>query len=287
MEANGAKAGERLIDLHLHTTYSDGHWSPPDLFDALAERGITLAAVADHDQLDHLPEVLALGAVRGVSVIPATEATAAWRDTAPHILCYAPPATGFTGGALRAVLDRTRAAMLANTAAIVQTLRKRGYDFARQAEILADQGGQAARAGDVARVLLESGQANTPGEALALVTEAGYRQAAAPLAEIVEAAHADGALCLLAHPGRGDGEIHRYEPDELEAMLRDAPLDGLEVHYPTHSPEQVAAYTAFARGHDLLISSGSDSHGPRQRTPIAYTAAYAAKLLERLDMRGA
>jgi 3',5'-nucleoside bisphosphate phosphatase len=275
---------ERLIDLHLHTAYSDGHWSPPALFDALAERGVTIAAVADHDQLDHLPEVLALAAGRGVTALPATEATAGWRETAPHILCYAAPATGFSGDALRAVLDGVRAAVRANTAVIVHTLRQRGYDFSRQAELLAEQDGEPMRAGDVAHLLLESGQAPTPAEAMALVVAAGYHQATAPLAEIVEAAHADGALCLLAHPGRSDGEIHRYEPDEIEAMLREVPLDGLEVYYPTHAPEQIAAYAALARRHDLLISAGSDSHGPQQRLPVAYPASAAANLLARLGV---
>lgn len=275
---------ERRIDLHLHTTYSDGHWSPPALFDQLARLGVAIAAVTDHDQLDHLPDILALGAERGLIAIPATEATASWRGTAPHIICYAPPATGFTGGALRAVVDRTRAVMRANTAAIVAALRQRGYHFSRQAEILAELGGQPIRGSDVAWLLLESGQADTPAEAMALVVAAGYLQTTAPLAEVVAAAHADGAICLLAHPGRDDGEIHRFEPDEIEAMLREAPLDGLEVYYPTHTPAQIAAYRALASRHKLLVSAGSDSHGPRQRLPIAYPARVAAALLARLGV---
>lgn len=273
---------DQPIDLHLHTTYSDGHWRPAALFDDLAARGVSVASVVDHDQLDHLPEALALGAARGITVIPGSEATARWRGTAAHILCYAPPATGFTGGALRAVLDRTNAAMLANTAEIYDYFRQRGYSFPRQQEILAEHVGQPIRAGDVARLLHESGYVGTPSEAMARVIEAGYRQATAELAEVVEAAHASGGVCLLAHPGRGEGEIHRYEPEEIEALLGDIPLDGIEVHYPSHTPAQVTAYTALAQRHNLLISAGSDSHGPRQRLPIAYPAGAAAALLARL-----
>jgi 3',5'-nucleoside bisphosphate phosphatase len=275
---------DTLIDLHLHTTYSDGHWVPRSLFDQLAECGIAIASVVDHDQLDHLPEVLALGAERGITVIPGTEVTASWRGTAAHFLCYAPPASGFTSDALRSVVNLTRAAMLANTTMIYQTLRQRGYDFPRQSELLAAQGGQPVRAGDVARLLLESRHVATQEEAMAMVIEAGYRQATAPLAEVVEAAHASGALCLLAHPGRSDGEIHRFEPEEIEKMLRDVPLDGVEVYYPTHSEQQIAAYMTLARRHDLLISVGSDSHGPRQRLPVAYPAAHVSALLARLDV---
>ncbi len=275
---------DTTIDLHLHTTYSDGHWTPAALFSQLVERGVAIASIVDHDQLDHLPEVLALGAERGVTVVLGTEVTASWRGTAAHILCYAPPATGFTSDALRSVVDGIRAAMLANTAMIYRNLRQRGYEFPRQREILTAQSGEPIRAGDVARLLRESGHAATPAEAMALVYEAGYRQATAPLNEIVEAAHASGAVCLLAHPGRGEGEIHRYAPWEIEALLREVPLDGVEVHYPTHTAEQIAAYTDLARRLDLLTSAGSDSHGPRQRLPVAYPAASASALLSRLSL---
>ncbi|HEX9037241.1 MAG TPA: PHP domain-containing protein [Ktedonobacterales bacterium] len=275
---------DELIDLHLHTIYSDGHWLTRPLFDALVERRIAIAAVMDHDQFLHLPEALALGVECGVTVLPGTEVTSQWRGTSPHILCYAPPATGFTSDALRMVTDRIRATMLANTTIIYQALVARGYSFPRQSDILAEQGGEPVRAGDVGRLLRESGHATTPAEAMALVYEAGYEQATAPLAEVVEAAHASGAVCILAHPGRAAGEIHRYEPDEIERMLADIPLDGIEVNYPTHTPDQVAAYAALAQRHNLLVSAGSDSHGPRQRLPIAYPAANAASLLTRLGL---
>jgi predicted metal-dependent phosphoesterase TrpH len=273
-----------LIDLHLHTTYSDGHWTPPALFDQLAQRGVTIASVMDHDQFDHLSEAQALGEERAITVIPGTEVTARWRGTAAHILCYAPPSAGFTGSALRSVVDGIRADMLANTALIYQTLRQRGYEFPQQSEILAAQGGQPVRAGDVAKLLLQSGYVVTPAEAMALVVEAGYRQATAPLTEVVEAAHASGAVCLLAHPGRGGGEIHRYEPWEIEALLREVSLDGVEVYYPAHSETQVAAYMELAGRHNLLISAGSDSHGPRQRLPIPYPASHSSALLAHLGV---
>ncbi len=275
---------DTLIDLHLHTTCSDGHWTPPALFDQLAERGVTIASVTDHDRLDHLPEILALGAERGITVIPGVEITARWRETAAHILCYAPLGAGFTSDALRSVVDGIRSTMLANTTMIYQTLRQRGYDFPRQDEILADQSGQPIRAGDVARLLLESGHVTTPAQAMALIYEAGYLQATAPLGEVVEVARASGAVSLLAHPGRGGGEIHRYDQWEIEALLGEIPLDGIEVHYPAHTEEQIAVYMGLARRHDLLISAGSDSHGPRQRLPVAYPAARASALLSRLGL---
>ena len=276
---------DAAVDLHLHTRYSDGTWRPVDLFETLAQRGFRLVSVVDHDQFDHLPEVMALGAEHDIAVIPGTEVTTAWRGQAPHLLCYAPLPSGFTGDALRALIDDTAARMRANTRMIYDAMLARGYSFPRQAEVLADRDGKLVRARDVGDLLVAHGYASGPAEALQMVAEAGYQQMLAPLEQAVAAAHASGALCLLAHPGRGEGEIHRFEPAEIEALLAEIPLDGIEIHYPTHTAEQVAAYAALAERRNLLVSAGSDSHGPRQRLPIAYPAQRIAALLERLGVR--
>jgi len=275
---------EAAVDLHLHTRYSDGRWRPVDLFETLAQYAFRLVSVVDHDQLDHLPEVMALGAEHGIGVIPGTEVTTEWRGLAAHLLCYAPLPTGFTGDALSRLIDDTRTRMRANTRMIYDAMLARGYTFPRQAEILADRNGKLNRAMDVGDLLVTHGYASGPGEALQMVTAAGYQQMLAPIEQAVAAAHASSALCLLAHPGRGEGEIHRYEPAEIEALLAEVPLDGVEVYYPTHTAEQVAAYAALAQRHNLLASAGSDSHGPHQRLPLASPAQRIAPLLERLGV---
>jgi predicted metal-dependent phosphoesterase TrpH len=272
------------VDLHLHTRYSDGSWRPADLFAALEQGGFCVVSVVDHDQMEHLPEVAALGAERGIIVIPGTEVTTEWRGLAAHLLCYAPLATGFTSDALRAVVDDTRARMLANSQMIYDQMLARGYRFPRQQEVLASRDGRLNRAMDVGTLLLAHGYADGPGEAMRMVNEAGYQQALAPIEQAVAAAHASGALCVLAHPGRGEGEIHRYEPAEIEALLAEVPLEGVEVYYPTHSTAQVAAYEALAARHGLLTSAGSDSHAPSTRQPIPYPARRIAPLLQRLGV---
>jgi 3',5'-nucleoside bisphosphate phosphatase len=275
---------DAAVDLHLHTRYSDGAWRPADLFDVLAKGGFRVVSVVDHDQMDHLPEVVALGAAHGIVVIPGTEVTTEWRGLAAHLLCYAPLAMGFTSDALRAVVDDTRARMLANTRMIYETMLARGYRFPHQREVLASRDGQLSRALDVSDLLLAHEYAAGPAEAMRMVTEAGYQQALAPIERAVAAAHASGALCVLAHPGRGEGEIHRFEPAEIAALLAEAHLDGIEVYYPTHSSAQVAAYEALAARHGLLISAGSDSHAPNTRQPIPCPARRIAPLLRRLGV---
>jgi hypothetical protein len=134
---------------------------------------------------------------------------------------------------------------------------------------------------DNASLLFAHGYVADLQSGLGIIQEVGYVQIAAPLEEAVAAAHADDALAMLAHPGRGGGEIHRYEPEELALMSDEIPLDGVEAYYPTHTETQVAAFCALAQRRALLVSAGSDSHGPRQRLPIPYPASLVAALLER------
>jgi predicted metal-dependent phosphoesterase TrpH len=264
------------IDLHLHTLYSDGHWRPVDLFDHLAARGFRAAAVTDHDTLRHVDEMRLLGMERGIAVLAGVEVTTSWRGITAHLLCYA---AHFTGSALDALCQQTEQAQLDNTRAVHAELLRRGYTFPRKSEPLAEHDGQPVRPVDNATLLHAHGYASGLDAALAMIADAGYRQISAPLADALAAAHADGAVALLAHPGRGGGEIHRFDPNLLGALLDDLPLDGVEVHYPTHTSEQTAAYVALVGHRGLLSGAGSDSHGPRQRLPIAYPAHLAAALL--------
>lgn len=270
------------VDLHTHTVFSDGHWRPDALITHLAELGFRLAAIADHDRFDHLPAIQAHAAERGLALLPAVEVTTNWHGRVAHLLCYAralPP-----DGALARLTAATRDGMRENNDAVAAELVRRGYAFPRQEEALAASGGRVERPIDNARLLLAHGYVATMGAALALIAGAGYHIISAPLAEAVAAAHADGALALIAHPGRRDGEVPPYEPELLATLLDEIPLDGIEAYYAVHRPDQTAAYLALARQRDLLVSAGSDSHGPRQRLPIAYPARDVAALLERLDL---
>ena len=259
------------VDLQIHTVYSDGHWQPPALFAYLAQEGFRLVAITDHDTLEHVGELKALGAAHGIQVLPGVEMTTNWQGYSAHLLCYA---AEFRDETLASLAQATVAAQLANTRDVYDALKRQGFRFPEESALLV-------RPIDNARLLLAHSYAATLDDALRMIADAGYRAISTPLSDAVEAAHASGALAVLAHPGRGGGEIHRYDPPQLTEMLREIPLDGIETRYPTYSDEQVASYTEFARVHGLLASAGSDSHGPDQRLPIPYPAAQCAELLAR------
>ncbi len=271
--------GSDPIDLQIHTIHSDGHWHPEDLFAHLAGAGFRAVAITDHDRVDQGGELHALGAAHGIVVIPGVEMTTRWQGLSAHLLCYAPSLA--PDGALDRLARETVRAQEENTQAVYEELRRRGYAFARQAEVLRESEGRLRRPLDNARLLQAHGYAAERARALETIRDAGYRSITAPLDVVVSAAHRDGAMAVLAHPGRGGGEIQRYDLPLLAEMLAEVPLDGIEGHYPTYTPEQVAAYSAFAAERGLLVSAGSDSHGPRQRLPIPYPARTCAALLAR------
>ena len=272
-------AAQDSIDLHMHTTYSDGHWAPSELFGYLAAHQFTLVAVTDHDRVDRLDEMFELGREHDVSVLTGVEVTTDWDGRMTHLLCY-----GFdpARGALATLTQRTFDEQLANTHAVYAELLRRGHSFPRQAEILAATQGELDRPVDNAKLLRDHGYVTDIQSGITAIRDAGFRSITAPLVDAVAASHADGGIAIIAHPGRGDSGITHYTVPLLEELATTGiPLDGIEVYYPLYTPEQVNAYATLANTQNWLLSAGSDSHGPRQRYPIAYRAYQIAALLAR------
>jgi predicted metal-dependent phosphoesterase TrpH len=164
------------------------------------------------------------------------------------------------------------------------TLRRQGYDFPRQEEILADNGGKLRLPGDNIRLLREHGYAADRFSALQMIREAGYRSIKADMAETVDAAHRSGAVCLIAHPGRRESGFTFYSTELLDQVRAEIPIDGIEVYHPYHSQEVIEVYLAYVRQHDLLLSTGSDSHSHPGRMPIKHRAEISRRLLESLGI---
>ena len=277
MNTGGISAGA-LADLHMHTTYSDGRWQSDDLFAHLKQRGFAVVAITDHDTCAGITEMQTVGSTVGIHVLAGVEMSANWHGKPCHILCYA---SHFHGNALEEVAKATVKRQFDNTLAVHRELLNRGMVFSRQSETLAHQQGRLVRPVDNASLLVEHSYAANISEALEYIRVCGYFMETAPLADVVAAAHQDGAVAVIAHPGREDGEIRGYLPEELESLARECSIDGIEVWYPTHTPDQVSAFERVADASHLFTSAGSDSHGPEQRLPIPYPARNIAGLLAR------
>ncbi len=278
-------SSDTSIDLHMHTTYSDGRWSAEQLLDHIAHEGFGLVAVTDHDHVETVPSIQQLGAQKHVSVLAGVEISAQWHGKMGDVLCY-----GFDphDDALKAITDQVRQKAAANAEEVYEELLRRGYRFPHRQELLTATNGELRVAGDCANLLIKHGYLNDWPTALEMIRDAGYREMKADMAETVEIVHQSGGVALIAHPGRGQRqpqEFTFYTPHLLDQVRAEIPLDGIEVYYPTHPSELVATYLAYTQQHNLLVSAGSDSHGPPGRMPIKYRAELCQRLLERVGIQ--
>ena len=273
-------ATDSAIDLHLHTTYSDGRWTPEPLLDYLLREQFGLAAITDHDRVDTLAAIQQLALDKHLPVLVAVEMTTTWKGEWTDLLCFGfDPAHNALNDLAQDLVHRQQE----NTRQVYENLQRQDYALSPDAlsAILANPSSQQPHA--LVALLKEHGYGLGEPSAGEIVMAAGCTFATNDPAAVVEAAHRSGAVCLLAHPGRGDGFI-TYGVQLLDQLRQEAPIDGLEVYYPVHTPAQTAMYREYARRHHLLTSAGSDSHGP-DKPPIKYRAELSRGLLERIGIQ--
>jgi len=147
-------ASDTSIDLHMHTTYSDGRWSADQLLDYLAHEGFGLVAVTDHDCIETVVSMQQVGVQKHVSVLAGVEISAQWHGRMGDVLCY-----GFDpyDAALRALENQVRQGQKDNAEEVYEELLHRGYHFPQRQEVLKAKAGQLRVAGDCAQLLLKHG----------------------------------------------------------------------------------------------------------------------------------
>jgi predicted metal-dependent phosphoesterase TrpH len=273
------------VDLHLHTFQSDGVWTPAELIDHLAETGIRVGAVCDHDTQRSVVEAIALGERRGVHIIPGVEVTVRHDGRQWHMLVYGirPDDEREAARPFLDLMRRQETQLREMACANVIRVEETGRPLPSLQKIVGD--GKMWTYPEVLNTMIADGHVRNLTEAANLITELGGRfNADLPIEEVVAAAHEAGGICVMAHPGRPDlGPAMTAET--LEKLLGDAPVDGLECHYRTYTDRDTATYRSLAGMHGLLTSTGSDSHGPGIPVwPRPFRAVWAKALLERLGI---
>ncbi len=269
------------VDLHMHTTYSDGRWPAQQLIDFLVTEGFQLVAVTDHDRVDKVAEIQALAAEKRLPVLAGVEMSTDWNGKMGHMLCY-----GFDPqqNELRPLTEKVVRLQLENTQAVNEELQRKGYLFPRQEDLLKENGGKLRRPSDNAYLLREHGYAPSWQNAMQMITEAGFTSIQADMAETVDAVHKSAGVCLIAHPGRRESGFTFYDAPLLDQLRSEIPIDGIEIYHPYHNKDIIATYLAYVEKNNLLFSTGSDSHCIPGRMPIKHRAEVSRKLLERLGV---
>ena len=246
-----------MIDLHLHTTASDGRLPPAELVARASAAGLSTISITDHDTVAGLEEAASATEAVGIRLIPGIEVTAVYQERDIHVLGYF---IDVDHQPLAAFLERQRALRVSRLHEIGERLAALGAPI-DVAGVLADA---AARPGSsvgrplLARALLQAGHVQTLQEAFDRFLAAGMPafvpRTGSPPAHVVDLIHAASGVASLAHPGV-------TARDEIIEPLAMAGLDAIEVYHSDHSPEQQRTYAAVAQTYGLAISGGSDYHG--------------------------
>jgi predicted metal-dependent phosphoesterase TrpH len=248
------------IDLHTHTTESDGTLTPSQLVRYAKEKGLSAIAVTDHDTIDGNQEALREGKAVGLEVIPGVEISVDHSPGSMHMLGYFINSEDTTLQEKLALLQESRAD---RNPRIIAKLNELGLDITYDEVVKVSGGGQTGRP-HIAQVLKHKGYTKSIQEAFDKYLGKGapayfdkFRlEPADAMAMITNA----GGIPVLAHPFT----LHCKSPGELEALVKSLVpqgLKGIEVYYSEHDPQQTSQYQSLAKDYNLAMTGGSDFHG--------------------------
>ena len=245
------------VDLHTHTTASDGTLPPEALVREAVRQGVRVLAVTDHDSTEGLPAALAEARRQPpLEIVPGLEINCDVPGAEVHVLGYC---VDWEAAWFQAFLREQRAERRARVVRIAGRLAELGMPIDADEVLALVQEGAAGRP-HVARVMVARGYVKSVREAFDRYLHAGGpahvpRRRLTP-AEAVGVIRRARGVPVLAHPGLAD-------QDELVPGLVAAGLEGIESYYPEHSAARTAHYVDLCREHGLVATGGSDFHGPR------------------------
>jgi predicted metal-dependent phosphoesterase TrpH len=249
-----------MIDLHTHTTHSDGTVSPTQLVELARDLGVSAVAVTDHDIVDGLAVALAAGERLGVEVVPGVELSLEWEDRTLHLLgyffCELPTEE------LRGALAELRQYRDARNARILERLADLGYPVEPEALARVADGGAVGRP-HIGEVMRQRGYVSSIEEAFERFLRKGapayVDRRRLTLPEAMRLLRHSGGIASLAHPG-----IIPVDAVELERIVRSVAadgVDGLECYYGSYDGGTERLCLDLAARAGMVATGGSDFHG--------------------------
>jgi hypothetical protein len=251
-----------LVDLHLHSTFSDGTLTPTELVAQAASIGLRAIALADHDNVDGIPEALAAGRKLGVEVISAVELSVVWQSYQDlHLLGYA---FDHENQMLHDALAEFQAFRAGRSLRIVEKINRQLQDEGRRpldsAAIRKRAGGTIGRP-HIGHALLAAGHVQSMDDAFErYLIPCNEPKRFFPIDEAIRLIHAAGGCTVLAHPpfiGVDDETLV-----ELLHRFIAMGLDGLEAYNSGTGNDDIDRYITLARRTGLIVTGGSDFHQP-------------------------
>ncbi len=256
-----------LVDLHVHSTASDGRLTPSEIMFEAASKGLSHVSVSDHDTVDGAAEARSAAASAGVADIPAVELSVDLASGgSAHLLGYFPGVLAQDlarrDSQLGRALDRVRKARERRNPAILEKLASMGMVLNEEA-VRALAGGEVVGRPHIARALLEAGHVSSLPEAfdrfLARGRPAYVERERLFEAEAIEIIRGLDGIPILAHPGLLGRTLH--ELSALVIAMAERGLMGVEAFYPRHGSEVEQHLLGLADRLGLLVTGGTDFHG--------------------------
>jgi predicted metal-dependent phosphoesterase TrpH len=269
------------IDLHNHTTASDGMYSPSEVIQIAINHNMDVIAITDHDTIEGVrpAQQAALAAGAALRVVAGVELSTFEGPIKPHVLGYL---FDVESQPFQVLLHDLRTTRIGRSAQIVDKLAQLGVEISiDRVYQLAGDGASVGRP-HIARALVERGYVDSIGEAFTRYIgddgPAYVPNFQLTPADAIAAIHAAGGVAVLAHPG-----LYEDFPAIIERLVP-LGLDGVETYYYDHLPEQVRQLEQLAAKHGLIRTVGGDFH---RREPDASARIGKVKFPATLDIIGA
>lgn len=255
----------KYIDLHCHTTFSDGTLTPEEVISLGEHTGLSALAITDHDTVDAIPFALEAAKIHSLEVIPGIELATGYgtKNTEIHIVglfidCKNP--------SLLSLTEKIVAERNARNSLMIKKLNSLGFEITLD-ELKAESGGKIISRPHYARLMVSKGYVKDISDAFSKYIgdgKAGYVKRSLPTPEeVISAILSSGGIPILAHP-----TLYSMNYNEIRKMVdefKSLGLLGIEVMYSTYNHEQEREITRIAKEKELLFSGGSDFHGENKK----------------------
>lgn len=269
-----------LVDLHCHSTLSDGTLSVREMLDVAVRRKLSALAITDHDNIDSFTVGLPIARELGIDLVPGVEISSYDGESDVHILGYFFDPTNL---ALNQTLERIKRRRVLRVKAMVRKLNKLGMELRLERVLSYVHGGTVGRP-HIARALLEEEYVGSFQEAFEKWLSPGMpayvdSEGLNPVQAVALIRNA-GGVAVMAHP-------HHTNRDIIIPRLVEAGLSGIEIYCWKMPQSATRRYQEIARKHNLVLTGGSDSHGEKPGIPgigsVRVSRSVLDKLLEARD----
>jgi predicted metal-dependent phosphoesterase TrpH len=267
-----------FADLHLHTHFSDGTFSPEELATQAAKYNLATISLTDHDTIEGCEPAEKACRERGVNFIPGTELTAELDNNEIHLLGYF---LNTSDPVLLQEIQKFQRVRQSRIEEMVAKINQMGVGLKAEAVFKLANCKSPGRP-HVARALVQGGFCQTLDEAFDRFLKK-HRPAWVPkfrmsATDAIRLIHGAGGIAVMAHPG-----LNRT--DQVIPILKEAGLDGLECYHTKHSPAHAEHYCRTARELGLAITGGSDCHGLNKGKPLIGTVRIPHVYVDQLRQR--